>query len=224
MKLALVLGVASMLVLGLAGGGTGAHTSATVADAVEALTGIRAHMDGDVRRLAGKGLAGPAVTMRLVRDDAASAAAAGLAAIRLIESAPRGSVLVMSLEGEKTWAAIGASFAQLAKVRGLAGFIVDGAVRDVSRLRDIGVAVYARGAVPGSAGGHYRVEAVHVPIVCGGVPVHPGDYIVADEDGIAVAPRDRVNDVLRRAEELRLEESRLLARIRRFGSYTAASR
>jgi hypothetical protein len=89
------------------GCGTAAHTSATVADAAEALAGIRAHMGGDVPRPAGNGPAGPAVTTRLVRDDAASAAAAWLAAIRLVESTPRGSVLMMSLEGEKTWAAIG---------------------------------------------------------------------------------------------------------------------
>jgi regulator of RNase E activity RraA len=110
-------------------------TSSDVSDAAEHLTGHRAHMTNEIRLLAGERLAGPAVTLRLVRDEKASSAEAGLAAIKLLENAPPGSVVVAALEDEKGFAVFGATFAALAKSRKLAGFVVDGSVRDLPDLR-----------------------------------------------------------------------------------------
>src|SRR5687768_14646504 len=69
-------------------------TSSDVADAAEKLTGRRAHMTNEIRLLTGTRLAGPAITLRLVRDDKASSTDAGLATIKLLESAAVGSVVV----------------------------------------------------------------------------------------------------------------------------------
>jgi regulator of RNase E activity RraA len=68
--------------------------SSDVADAAERLTGQRAHMTQKIRLIAGRRLEGRAITIRLVRDDTASTAAASIAAITLIESAAAGSVVV----------------------------------------------------------------------------------------------------------------------------------
>ena len=82
--------------------------------------------------------------------------------------------------------------------------------------------MFARGTVPGSAGGHYRLEAVNVPITCGGVEVRPGDLVVGDADGVAIAPGARSTEILANATQLRNEKNALLPLIARYRSYTRA--
>lgn len=197
-------------------------TSSDVADAAEKLTGRKAHMTDEIRLLTGTRLAGPAITLRLVRDDKASSTDAGLAVVKLLEGASAGSVVVAVLEDEKGFAVFGASFAALAKARKLAGFVVDGSVRDLAELRRLEIPTLARGTAAGSAGGHYRVEGTNVPITCGGIEVNPGDYIVADEDGVAVAPKERHQEVLIEAKRIQSDERALLILIEKHGSYMKA--
>ena len=106
-------------------------------------------------------LAGQAVTIRLVRDEAASATEAGLAAIRVLESGPPGSVIVAALDGDSDHAVFGATFAAVAKAHKLSGFVVDGAVRDLADLKQMTFPTWARSAAPGTAGGHYRSAGRH---------------------------------------------------------------
>src|SRR5580700_3167953 len=169
-------------------------SSSSVSEAVEQLVGRRAHMTNDIHMLAGARIAGPAVTLRLVRVEKASATEAGLAAIKLLEAAPAGSVVVVALDEEKDFAVFGSTFAALGKTRRLAGFVVDGSVRDLTDLKRFAFPTYARGTAPGSAGGHYRIEGTNVPVSCGGIAVKAGDYVVGDEDGVAVAPKERYAD------------------------------
>jgi 4-hydroxy-4-methyl-2-oxoglutarate aldolase len=197
-------------------------TSSAVADATEKLIGRRAHMTSEIRLLAGTRIAGPAITLRLVRDDKASATQTGLAVIKLLEAAPAGSVVVAVLEDEKGFAVFGGSFAALAKARNLAGFVVDGAVRDLTELKRLGFPTLARGTAAGSAGGHYRLEGANIPVTCGGIEVRPGDYVVADDDGVAVAPKEHYQEVLTLAKSLQIEEQRLLPLIEKHGSYLKA--
>jgi len=197
-------------------------TSSDVADAAEKLTGHRAHMTNEIHLLAGTRLAGPAITMRVVRDDKASITAEGLAAIKVLEDAPAGSVIVVALDDEKAFAVFGATFATLAKSRKLAGFVVDGAMRGLPELRRLEFPTFARGTVPGSAGGHYRLDGINVPLMCGGIEVMPGDFVVADEDGVAVAPKNHYREVLAKAKELRREKQALMPLIAKYGSYTKA--
>jgi regulator of RNase E activity RraA len=176
----------------------------------------------EMRRLAGGALIGRAVTIRVVRDDTASSTGEGLKAIRVLEEAPAGSVIVLVVEGDKDFAVFGATFATLAKSRNLAGFVIDGAMRGVSDFQRLAMPLFARGAVPGSAGGHYRVESIGEPVQCGGVRVAAGDIVVGDADGIAVAPKDRWNDILPHAARLRREKEEILPLIARLKSYTKA--
>jgi regulator of RNase E activity RraA len=197
-------------------------TSSSVSEAVEQLTGHRAHMTNEIRLLAGSHLAGPAVTLRLVRDEKASATEAGLVAIKLLEAAPAGSVVVATLDGEKAFAVFGSTFAALAKTRRLAGFVVDGSVRDLTDLKRFAFPTYARGTAPGSAGGHYRIEGTNVPVSCGGIEVKPGDYVVGDEDGVAVAPKERYSEVVAAAKKWQAEKQALVPLIEKHGSYLKA--
>jgi 4-hydroxy-4-methyl-2-oxoglutarate aldolase len=160
--------------------------------------------------------------MRLVRDDQASLTAEGLKAIQVVEQSPAGSVIVVCADANADFAVFGPTFATLAKARGLGGFVVDGAMRGVTDLRRIGVPVFARGGVPGSAGGHYRLETVNVPVHCAGVDVSPGDVVVGDEDGVTVIPKGVAADATAKARALREEKDAMLPLIARYKSYTKA--
>lgn len=197
-------------------------TTAAIADVLEESPGRHPHMSGDVHRLAGARMAGPAVTVRLVRDEQASVVTAGLRFVELLEEAEPGSVVVAVLDDGGSAAVVGEAFAVLARSRRLAGFVVDGSVRDVERLRVVDVPVFARGTAPGSAGGHYRVDGVNVPVVSGGAAVSPGDLIVGDADGVVVVPSAAVERTLEGAAR-KVERDRVLVRlIAETGSYRLA--
>jgi regulator of RNase E activity RraA len=197
-------------------------SSSDAADAAERLTNARSHMDGAVQRLSGTVVAGPAVTLRLVRDDKASLTAEGLKAIQVLEQSPPGSVIVVCSDASADFAVFGPTFATLAKARGLGGFVVDGAMRGLADLRQIGVPVFARGVVPGSAGGHYRLAETNVAVHCAGVDVSPGDLVVGDDDGVAVIPKAVAIEAAARARAIRKEKQILLPLIARYKSYTKA--
>ncbi len=197
-------------------------SSSDAADAAERLTGRRAHMNLAIRLIAGTRLEGTAITLQLARDDQASLMEEGLKAIAVFEEAPSGAVIVACLDGAKDLAVFGPTFATLSGSRGLAGIVTDGAVRGVSDLRRIGLPVFAAGGVPGSAGGHYRLAAVNVPVTCGGVEVAPGDVLVGDQDGVAVIPAETVDAARVMAQRLRDEKEALLPLIATLGSYTKA--
>ena len=203
-------------------GQTRAFGSSDAADATERITGRRGHMTSELRRLAGGTVVGPAVTMRIVRDDRASLTDEGLKAIKVVEDAAAGSVVVACLDGDKDFAVFGGTFATLAKSRRLGGFVVDGMMRGLTDLERVGVPVFARGTVPGSAGGHYRLDGVNVSVSCGGIDVSPGDLIVGDEDGVAVIPSARSSEIVARARALRVEKEALLPLIAKHKSYTKA--
>jgi regulator of RNase E activity RraA len=101
---------------------------------------------------------------------------------------------------------------------GVAGAVVDGAIRDIDEIRDLGFPICSRAVVPRSTHSPYssRLEPieVNVPISCGGALVDPGDIMLADEIGIVAVPKADAADVLARAQaQAELEETtrRLIA-------------
>ena len=91
--------------------------------------------------------------------------------------------------------------------RGFAGAVIGGGVRDLPQLMRINFPVYSTGVVPSTAVGHYRFDAMNVPIVCDGIDVAPSDIVVADADGVVVVPRAKAVDVLLLAQSLDKEHS-----------------
>ncbi|MBF0522451.1 MAG: 4-carboxy-4-hydroxy-2-oxoadipate aldolase/oxaloacetate decarboxylase [Candidatus Omnitrophica bacterium] len=106
--------------------------------------------------------------------------------------------------GNAIWGGVQASYA--AK-RGIAGLVVDGAIRDVEDMRRMKFPVYCKGITP--AGPHKGwADSVNVPIQCGSIPVHPGDLIVGDDDGVAVIPLADVESIYQEClERIKKEES-----------------
>src|SRR5437870_8276786 len=104
-----------------------------------------------------------------------------------IHRAPAGSVLVCAA-GDSNWAMAGGNVCAYAQQRGIAGFVVDGVIRDLAETRERRFPVFARGVIP-IPGVRKTAGLIDVPVVCGGVTVAPGDVGVADEEGAAVLPK-----------------------------------
>jgi regulator of RNase E activity RraA len=132
-------------------------------------------------------IAGPAFTVRCYPG-------ATWALEQALELAAPGEVLMVDAGGRPDVIAMGALMSQRAKVRGLAGAVIDGAVRDVGEIRAVGFPVFSRYVCP-RAGTHAEIGEWQTTICCGRTPVSPGDWIVADESGVVVIPSDSVESV-----------------------------
>jgi 4-hydroxy-4-methyl-2-oxoglutarate aldolase len=197
---------------------------ASVSDAMEQLYGQRAYMTHDMRPLAPAKFAGPAVTVLLKKEEHKEGAPASQGMLDAIDSSPAGSVYVMVLDGEGAtdYAGIGGLMATAMKYRGFAGAVIDASVRDTPQIRKLQFPVFSRGVAPSTTINHFRVTGVNVPVTCAGVRVNPGDIVTADEDGVAVVPRNRAADVLKKSQDLDDTEHRMLPFIEKFRSIREA--
>jgi 4-hydroxy-4-methyl-2-oxoglutarate aldolase len=145
-------------------------------------------------------ITGPAFTVRCPAGDHLMLHAA-------VHRADPGSVIVVE-SGDLTTALAGGNVCQVALRRQIAGFVLDGVIRDIGEVRAMGFPVFGRGVVPVAAR-KAAVLPLNVPVRCGGVAVTAGDVIVADEEGIVVVPSARAGEVLQEvtdAEEPPFEE------------------
>ncbi len=173
-------------------------------------------------------LFGLAYTLRYIpmREDLANSAAMvnpNNPQRRSIEVAPPGSVIVVDTHGMDLSGTFGDILVARLRVRGVAGVVSDGPMRDVAELKKMDLPVFARGnAAPPSYASMLAVDA-EVPISCGGVAVFPGDLVVGDADGVVVVPPEIAEAVVRDA----LDQDRIEAFLRRrveegasiFGTY-----
>jgi regulator of RNase E activity RraA len=127
---------------------------------------------------------------------------------RALDLAQAGDVLVVNGQGDPTRALLGGMIATKARRTGLAGIVVDGAVRDVDEYGAIGLPIFARVATPA---GPYKNGPAEIgfPVACGGVVCSPGDIVCGDADGVVIVPHpraeavaDAVDGVVRREQEL----------------------
>lgn len=198
--------------------------AASVSDAVELVTGKRGFMSHDMRPVVAGNIVGRAVTS-LVRPAASEQATPALStkhSVEMIDNAKPGEVGVIVMEGTLDVAAIGNLMGTAAKVRGMAGMVLDGAVRDVGDLRAMGLTVYARAVIPSTAVGRYATVARNIPVECAGVTVRPGDIIVAGEDGVVVVPQERAAEVLKKAQEIDDREIKMYPFIKKYKSLQKA--
>ncbi|SDD56561.1 Regulator of RNase E activity RraA [Cupriavidus sp. YR651] len=186
---------------------------ASVADAVDKITGKRGYMDASIKpRINDHRVVGPAAT---VLEAATDEFVPPQHALDLIDEAPRGSVIVISIAGGEPDVAVwGGLMTAGAVANEHAGAILDGGVRDLAEIRrDYNFPVYARDVSPGTTLGRYKTVASQVPVEVGGVVVHPGDIIVADIDGVVVVPHEQAAEILamsREIDERELEQARLI--------------
>jgi regulator of RNase E activity RraA len=118
-----------------------------------------------------------------------------------IDKAPAGSVLVINGEGDVTRALLGEMMGAKAKRKGIAGFVVDGMVRDAGGLQELGMPVFARGVTPA---GPYKNGPGRLgePVAVGNVAVSPGDIVLGDDDGVVIIPANRAASIILGAEKI----------------------
>jgi len=134
-----------------------------------------------------------------------------------ITVAEPGDVLVASAQGFEDVAVWGGLMTRAAVARGIAGLVVDGAVRDSAEMAQLGFPCFARCAVP--RGPHKGFGgAVDAPISCAGVTLSPGDLIVADADGVVVVPLARVETTLAAVKALKQREAETIRKMGDGGS------
>ena len=121
--------------------------------------------------------------------------------IDAIDSILPGEAVVVSTGGSRRNAPWGELLSTAAMARGARGAVVDGLVRDVRRIQDLGFPLFAAGMKPVDSKGRGRVVAYNVPVECGGVLIKPGDVVFADLDGIIAIPAGIVEDVVRLATD-----------------------
>lgn len=154
----------------------------------------------------GNKIAGTAVTVQTFAGDWAKT-------VEAIDLAGPGNVIVI-YNGSNYIAPWGGLATLSCKVRGIEGVVVDGAVRDVDEIRALNYPIFASAVVP-NAGEPKGMGEINAEITCGGQTVRPGDYIVGDDSGVVVIPKERAYEIARRAKEVEKNESRLYEEIRR---------
>ena len=149
-------------------------------------------------------MAGPAFTVQ-AHDDHLPVFSA------LAEAAP-GDVLVITTGGGRL-AVFGELFATEARRRGLAGIVTDGWCRDVAGLRALGLPAYARGTIPRSGTTVSRAP-LNVRVRFAGLDVAPGDIVFGDDDGLVIAPPERIAAALQTGEAIGRAEAAILQQVR----------
>jgi 3-hexulose-6-phosphate synthase/6-phospho-3-hexuloisomerase len=166
-----------------------------------ALHGLHPHLPPGVVRMVG-----PAVTVVTRDGDWAKP-------VEAIDHAARGDVLVVDAGGQTT-AIWGELASWSAHGKGVAGVVIDGAVRDLDAILELGFPVFSRSVSPnaGEPKGHGEIG---VEVTVGGERVRPGDWIVGDLSGLVVVPRDRAQEIANRALDVLEHENRVREEIRR---------
>ena len=146
-------------------------------------------------------MAGPAFTLRVHAADI-------LMVGKAVSECPAGHVLVVDGRGHRDTALWGGIITVAARLKGMAGVVIDGAIRDRAEIAADSFPVFARSVVPNAGGAEYEGD-IGVPVHCGGLPVNPSDWVVGDADGVVVVPAGRLETALSGAERLQVVEERI---------------
>ena len=151
-------------------------------------------------------LAGTAVTVRTRGGD-------NLAVLRAFDFCRPGDVMVVDAGGDVSNAVIGGIISFYAASAGLAGMIIDGAIRDIAEIGERTFPVYARGV---THRGPYKdgPGAINVPVCVGGMTVSPGDIVVGDQDGLLAFPQASAAFLIEKALAQRAKEEATMQAIR----------
>ncbi|WP_338602737.1 4-carboxy-4-hydroxy-2-oxoadipate aldolase/oxaloacetate decarboxylase [Sulfolobus tengchongensis] len=149
--------------------------------------------------------AGTAITVRCADGDNLMLHAA-------VEIAKPGDVIVMTTISGTANGVFGELLATSFKARGISAFITDSGVRDVARLREMKYPVWSK-YITAVGTSKNRPGWINVPITIEGVIVKPGDFILADDDGVVVVQREEIDEVLARAKEREARENEVRKRL-----------
>ena len=162
--------------------------------------------------------------LTLVRDPERSSLVSNRElAFEHVDGAAPGDFLVIAAPQAKPYAIWGGHLTLQSGLRGAVGVVADGATRDAAEIAKHSFPVWCRGITPIPSGyGGYSAIATNVAVTCGGVEVIPGDYVVADQDGVVVVPQADVDQLLEVCEEMERAEEMARINIEKGGSMLAS--
>jgi 4-hydroxy-4-methyl-2-oxoglutarate aldolase len=183
-----------------------ARAAAFAASILADVAGRRGTMDGRIAPVSpSMRFAGPAFTVEVRAGDNLMIHAA-------MTLAKPGDVIVVDGRADRGCALMGSIMVNACRKLGLAGVVLDAAVRDTEELRELGFPVFAVGANPNGPT-KFVPGRINWPISCGGVAVSPGDLVVGDADGVVVIERDKAPTLLEAAAKKVAEERARIADI-----------
>ncbi len=131
-------------------------------------------------------------------------------AIDYLDTLQPGEVAVVATGQSLKSAFWGELFSTAASMRGATGVISDGPLRDVNQIFEVGFSAFGVSALPYDYKGRMKVVNTRTDVICGGVKVAPGDFIIADIDGVVVVPKGLINEVFTAANARALGENQVL--------------
>lgn len=152
-------------------------------------------------------IAGPACTVKVFPGD-------NLMVHKALDVAQPGDIIVVDAGASTMTAVMGDLVASKAKSRGIQAFVIDGLIRDLPAVQEVGLPVYARGVTPiGPL--HRGPGEINFPVSCGGIVVMPGDIIVGDQVGVVVVRADFAENVIHRLKAVRSSLAEYVAQVKR---------
>lgn len=132
-----------------------------------------------------------------------------------VDECPEGAVLVMDCRQDASAASAGSILLTRLQVRGAAGVVTDGGIRDAAGAAALDLPVFAaKASAPTNLTKHHAVD-IGLPVACGGVAVYPGDIMLGDGDGVMVIPRHLADDIAAESVGMELFEAFVLEEVRR---------
>jgi 4-hydroxy-4-methyl-2-oxoglutarate aldolase len=161
----------------------------------------------------GMRLAGQAYTVKGKAAQAADYDTALRKVLTMLGDVPAGHVAVYACEHDVS-AHLGELSVTSLKARGVVGCVLDGGCRDVRFILDEGFPVFSRYVTPEDSTWRWELEATQIPVTIGRVKIEPGDWVIADDDGVVVVPQAIAEAVLTEAEAKAATESEIRAAVR----------
>jgi 4-hydroxy-4-methyl-2-oxoglutarate aldolase len=188
----------------------------TVVDILDYELGLRTWLPHAIKPIFRARIAGRAGTVLIVPSPQTDADHL----FEAVDACGPGSILVATNGGDTTISCMGDLVVSALHARGAEGAVMDGAVRDIDPMIGMGFPIFAASVSPVNFTAKMTVMAHDVPIACGGVPVWPGDVVLADWDGVVIIPQEHAAAVLEKALEKEAAEQALRERIQRLAPST----
>jgi len=162
-------------------------------------------IDAKIRPINAAPLLGSAFTVKVRPGD-------NLLLHKALDMAQPGDIMVVDAQGDMSNSIIGELMVLWAKKRGLGGFVIDGAIRDIGTLKNMDIPIYAAGITPA---GPYKdgPGEINFSVCCGGVVINPGDILVGDEDGVVVIKPEDAPEILKKTQAKNLAEQKTMVDI-----------
>lgn len=194
-----------------------------VSDALDKL-GIRGVISHILPIIPEVRIAGPAITLRQISTKEYQSKIIPSHVEVVEKMAKVGDVVVIDAGGRTDICTWGGQLTMRAKMKGLQGVVIDGTTRDLAQIREIKFPVFARGVSPSMSYTRLQTFCVNEVIQCGGIQVCPGDIVVGDDDGVAIVPREKAEDVLKLTKEKARYVEKMMEQLNKGKSFEEAQR